>query len=152
MKTENVKFLTSLPQFVLQDIKKSFEGAHLDAKNYWKLPVSLWNSTIVTTVPKHDLNKFFFSLSTGMYTSKSGSKSFDELDDILGEKVKKTHSSPHSSMIDDTSRHSCDELMMTRSLYEAETSDSASQVWLIDYTVCLKFSTEICSKMMNFIE
>ena len=63
-----------------------------------------------------------------MYTSKSGSKSFDELDDILGEKVKKTHSSPHSSMIDDTSRHSCDELMMTRSLYEAETSDTASQV------------------------
>ena len=71
---------------------------------------------------------FFFLLSTGMYTSKSGSKSFDELDDILGEKVKKTHSSPHSSMIDDTSRHSCDELMMTRSLYEAETSDTASQV------------------------
>ena len=85
-----------------------------------------------------------------MYTSKSGSKSFDELDDILGEKVKKTHSSPHSSMIDDTSRHSCDELMMTRSLYEAETSDTASQVWLIDYTVCLKFSTEVCSKMINF--
>ena len=80
------------------------------------------------TVPDKDLNKFFFSLSTGMYTSKSGSKSFDELDDILGEKVKKTHSSPHSSMIDDTSRHSCDELMMTRSLYEAETSDTASQV------------------------
>ena len=27
LKTENVKFLTSLPQVVLQDIKKSFEGA-----------------------------------------------------------------------------------------------------------------------------
>ena len=33
-KTENVKFLTSLPQAVLQDMKKSFEGAHWDAKNY----------------------------------------------------------------------------------------------------------------------
>ena len=65
--------------------------------------------------------------TSSVYTSKSGSKSFDELDDILGEKVKNS-SSPHSSMMDDTSRHSCDELMMTRSLYEAETSDTASQV------------------------
>ena len=32
--TENVKFLTSPPQVVLQDTKKSFEGAHWDAKNY----------------------------------------------------------------------------------------------------------------------
>ena len=40
----------------------------------------------------------------------------------------KNPGSPHSSMMDDTSRHSCDELMMTRSLYEAETSDTASQV------------------------
>ena len=28
LKTENVKILTSLPQIFLQDIKKSFEGAH----------------------------------------------------------------------------------------------------------------------------
>ena len=34
LKTENVKFLTSLPQVVLQYIKKSFEGAHWDAKNF----------------------------------------------------------------------------------------------------------------------
>ena len=81
-----------------------------------------------------------FPITTkGVYTSKSGSKSFDELDDILGEKVKNKNSgSPHSSMMDDTSRHSCDELMMTRSLYEAETSDTASQVcsnvrWVMEF-------------------
>ena len=34
LKTENGKFLISLPQVVLQDIKKSIEGAHWDAKNY----------------------------------------------------------------------------------------------------------------------
>ena len=34
LKTEKVKFLTSLPQVVLQDTKKSFERAHWDAKNY----------------------------------------------------------------------------------------------------------------------
>jgi len=32
LKTEKVKFLTSLPQVVLKDMKKSFEGAHWDAK------------------------------------------------------------------------------------------------------------------------
>ena len=32
LKTENTQFLTALNQVVLQDIKKSFEGAHLDAK------------------------------------------------------------------------------------------------------------------------
>ena len=47
MKTENVKFLPSLPQVVLQGIKKSFEGAHWDAKIYWKSPASLWNSKTV---------------------------------------------------------------------------------------------------------
>ena len=41
LKTEKVKFSTSSPQVVLQDIKKSFEGAHWDAKNYWNSPVSL---------------------------------------------------------------------------------------------------------------
>ena len=50
----------------------------------------------------------------------------------------KNSGSPHSSMMDDTSRHSCDELMMTRSLYEAETSDTASQVcsnvrWVMEF-------------------
>ena len=50
MKTENVKFLTSPPQVVLQDTKKSFEGAHWDAKNNWNSHASLWNSTIVTTL------------------------------------------------------------------------------------------------------
>ena len=50
MKTEKVKFLTSSPQVVLQDIKRSFKRAHLDAKNYWNLPASLWNSTNVTTL------------------------------------------------------------------------------------------------------
>ena len=48
MKTENVKFLTSTPQVVLQDIKKSFKGAHWNAKIYWNSPASLWNSTTVT--------------------------------------------------------------------------------------------------------
>ena len=32
LKTENVKFLTSPPQVVLQDIKESFEGAQSNAK------------------------------------------------------------------------------------------------------------------------
>ena len=39
LKTENVKFLTSLPQVVLKDMKKSFEGTHLVAKNY-RIPES----------------------------------------------------------------------------------------------------------------
>ena len=60
-----------------------------------------------------------------VYSSKSGSKSFDELDDLLNEKSSKKNS---PTSMDDSSRHSCDELMMTRSLYEAETSDTASQV------------------------
>ena len=90
------------------------------------------------------------------YYSKTASKSFDELDDILTSEKKAQEStttavvvqpttassvmmknSPSSSMMDEASassaasasRHSCDELMMTRSLYEAETSDDAgSQV------------------------
>ena len=63
-----------------------------------------------------------------MYNSKSGSKSFDELDDLLStsEKTKKPKKS--KAMHENSSRHSCDELMMTRSLYEAETSDTGSQV------------------------
>ena len=32
LKTENVKLLTSLPQVILQDIKKSFKGAYWSAK------------------------------------------------------------------------------------------------------------------------
>ena len=32
LKTENVNFMTSLPQVFLQDIKRSFEGAQSDAK------------------------------------------------------------------------------------------------------------------------
>ena len=32
LKTENIKFLTSPPQVVLQDIKTSFKGANWDAK------------------------------------------------------------------------------------------------------------------------
>ena len=30
--------------------KRSFEGAHWDAKNYWNLPASLWNSTTAITL------------------------------------------------------------------------------------------------------
>ena len=81
------------------------------------------------------------------YYSKT--KSFDELDDILTSESNAPpavssslmmKNSPSSSMMDEASasatssaasasRHSCDELMMTRSLYEAETSDDAgSQV------------------------
>ena len=41
LKTENINILTSLPQVVLQDIKRSFEGAHWDAKNYGNSPASL---------------------------------------------------------------------------------------------------------------
>ena len=80
------------------------------------------------------------------YYSKT--KSFDELDDILTSESNAPpavssslmmKNSP-SSLMDEASasatssaasasRHSCDELMMTRSLYEAETSDDAgSQV------------------------
>ena len=39
-KTESLKFLTSQPLVVLQDIKKSFEGVHWDAKNYSNSPAS----------------------------------------------------------------------------------------------------------------
>ena len=35
-------------QFVLQSIKKSFEGVHLGAKTYLISPASWWNSTTVT--------------------------------------------------------------------------------------------------------
>ena len=42
--------MIALPQVFLHDIKKSFEGAHLDAKNYQNLLASLWNSTTVTTL------------------------------------------------------------------------------------------------------
>ena len=34
LKTENAHFLTAPNQVALQDIKKSFEEAHLDAKIY----------------------------------------------------------------------------------------------------------------------
>ena len=34
IKIENIQFLTPLNQVVLQDIKKSLEEAHLDAKIY----------------------------------------------------------------------------------------------------------------------
>ena len=47
MKTEKFKFLISLPQGFFQDMKKSFEGAHWDAKNYWNSVASLWNSTTI---------------------------------------------------------------------------------------------------------
>ena len=50
LKTENTQFLTALNQVVLQDIKKIFEGNNWDANNYWNLPASLWNSTIVITL------------------------------------------------------------------------------------------------------
>ena len=67
-----------------------------------------------------------------MYNSKSGSKSFDELDDLLSSSESKTKKPKKSknagSMHENNARHSCDELMMTRSLYEAETSDTGSQV------------------------
>ena len=33
-KIENIPFLTALNQVILQDIKKSFEKAHLNAKMY----------------------------------------------------------------------------------------------------------------------
>ena len=67
-----------------------------------------------------------------MYNSKSGSKSFDELDDLLSSesKTKKPKKSKNTggNMHENNARHSCDELMMTRSLYETETSDTGSQV------------------------
>ena len=49
-KNENAQFLLASNQVVLQEIKKSFEEAHLGAKNYWNLPASLWNFTNVTTL------------------------------------------------------------------------------------------------------
>ena len=70
---------------------------------------------------------------SNMYNSKSGSKSFDELDDLLSsesktKKPKKSKNAGGGSMHENNARHSCDELIMTRSLYEAETSDTGSQV------------------------
>ena len=40
----------ALPQVFLQDSKKSIEGAHWDAQNYWNSYASLWNSTFITTL------------------------------------------------------------------------------------------------------
>ena len=40
----------ALPQVVLQEIKKSFEGVHWGAKTYWISPASIWNSTTITTL------------------------------------------------------------------------------------------------------
>ena len=81
--------------------------------------------------PKILPNYVFIGGPSHMYSgSKSGSKSFDELDDLLSassEKNKKPKKSKTMSS-ENTSRHSCDELMMTRSLHEAETSDTGSQV------------------------
>ena len=84
-----------------------------------------------------------------MYSgSKSGSKSFDELDDLLSassEKNKKPKKSKTMSS-ENTSRHSCDELMMTRSLHEAETSDTGSQVSIFS----LKYKWRICKEKPGF--
>ena len=81
-----------------------------------------------------------------MYSgSKSGSKSFDELDDLLSassEKNKKPKKSKTMSS-ENTSRHSCDELMMTRSLHEAETSDTGSQVSIF-------YSKKNCKPNLSF--
>ena len=93
--------------------------------------------------PKILPNYVFIGGPSHMYSgSKSGSKSFDELDDLLSassEKNKKPKKSKTMSS-ENTSRHSCDELMMTRSLHEAETSDTGSQVsiFLLLTWVCLK--------------
>ena len=54
LKTENTQFLTALYQVVLQDIKKSFEEAHLDAKIYWISSATPWNSTIFITLVGHE--------------------------------------------------------------------------------------------------
>ena len=40
----------TLPQAVLQCIKKSSKGVHRGAKTYWISPASLWNSTTITTL------------------------------------------------------------------------------------------------------
>ena len=50
VKTKNTQSLTVFNQVVTQDIKKSFEEAHLDAKMYWISTATLWNSTTVTTL------------------------------------------------------------------------------------------------------
>ena len=90
-----------------------------------------------------------------MYSgSKSGSKSFDELDDLLSasEKNKKPKKSKTMSS-ENTSRHSCDELMMTRSLHEAETSDTGSQVSIFSsWWVCKQtYFLDILKKYLGFI-
>ena len=54
---ENGPFLTALNQVVLQGIKKSFEGAHLDAKMYWISSATPWNSITVITLAQGDASK-----------------------------------------------------------------------------------------------
>ena len=73
--------LTALTKKVLQDIKTSFEYAHLDIKIYWILPDTLWNSTTVSrlaSIIKVDIHiigkvrlKLFWLRSTfSLFTSK----------------------------------------------------------------------------------
>ena len=57
LRTVNIYFLNGLNQVVLQDIKKSFEEAHLDARVYWISHNTLWNSTTVITQIVTDLDK-----------------------------------------------------------------------------------------------
>ena len=55
LKLKIAVFSTALNLKVLQQIKKSFKDSHLDAKIYWILPASIWNSTAVirltSTIP-----------------------------------------------------------------------------------------------------
>ena len=50
MKTENDHFLIAFYQIVLQDIKKSNKGAHLDSKVHSIFTATLWNPTTVITL------------------------------------------------------------------------------------------------------
>ena len=50
LKTKNSCFLTALNQNILQDVKKSFDDVHLDAKFYFISPTSQWNSTTVIAI------------------------------------------------------------------------------------------------------
>ena len=55
LKTEIIPFLTVLNQVVLQNVKKSFEEAHFDAKIYWISSATPWNSIIVITLPSRPI-------------------------------------------------------------------------------------------------
>ena len=93
-------FLTALNQKVLQDIKKSFEDVHLDAKIYWISPASLWNSTTVIML----ICTILFGMRNSQFHWRSCLLS-SKAD--VKEEISKTNGHPHS--VDDRAHWTCND-------------------------------------------